>query len=159
MRCLSSAVLLALFLAATASGGPGGNSHERPYVTYPDKDHALSDTTVFSVLIDGKAFSSRILSVDGEKFHCTNGSCPFWVRTLPGTHNFKVFYQLFARGFHDYGEAQLLIREMKPRHIYEARFHLVDKGDKFFVTAEDLGENPEYGLKLGLTRKFHRVEF
>ncbi len=49
---------------------------------------------------------------------------------------------------------------MKPRHVYEAQFHV--EGNRFRVSEKDLGENPEYGMTLGLkgvNQKYFRVSF
>jgi hypothetical protein len=52
------------------------------------------------------------------------------------------------------------VKDMKPRHVYVARYR--ESGNGVAVYVEDLGENPEYGVWIGLegaNRKYHRVGF
>jgi hypothetical protein len=49
---------------------------------------------------------------------------------------------------------------MKPRHVYAT--HYTRHGDHFEVSADDLGENPVFGLTLGLSgvnKKYYPVAF
>jgi hypothetical protein len=156
MRSLFSAVLLTLLLVVPVSGGLRSSYHEKPYVMYDDKDHPLADTAVFAVIRHG-GYGSRIQKVDGKKPHCGIVGCPLWVRVLPGSHVFEVNLDILNTFPRKHGTAELTVSDMKPSHLYDAQFHIEDK--KFRVTAEDLGENPDYGVKLGLNAKYYRVEF
>lgn len=103
----------------------------------------------------------QIVSVDGVNMSCVQAGCPIYVRVLPGDHTFKVRLSIYdSVATYRQGEADLTIKEMKPRHVYEAQY-VVD-GNRFSVSSIDLGENPEYGITLGLkgvNQKFHRVGF
>ncbi len=57
-------------------------------------------------------------------------------------------------------DLEIVVRDMKPRHVYVARYRKSSSGVSALV--EDLGENPEFGVWVGLegaNRKYHRVTF
>jgi hypothetical protein len=104
---------------------------------------------------------AQIISVDGKNTSCAQAGCPIWVRVIPGDHAFKLRLSIYD-GVSKYrqGEADFVIKDMKPRHVYEAQY--VIEGEHFQVSPIDIGENPEYGVTLGqkgINQKFHRVSF
>lgn len=59
-----------------------------------------------------------------------------------------------------FADVDVEVKDMRPRHVYVARY--TESAGKVQVTVEDLGENPNYGITLGLdgaTQQFHRVQF
>jgi hypothetical protein len=153
-RSISTVLVILLTLPTLVSAGPLIHFHEKPYVMYSDKNHPLSDTAVFSTLRSATGTDrAQIFSVDGKKTSCWKVGCPLWVRVLPGEHKIKV-----GLGSYYLSDKYEVTVVMKPRHVYEAEFLPIEH-DKFEVTAQDLGENPEYGIKLGLPQKYFRVQF
>ncbi len=148
-RSILTVLVILLTCPMLVSAGIRSHFHDKPYVMYSDKNHPLSDTAVFSTIGRG----GQIFSVDGKKTSCWKVGCPVWVRVLPGEHKIKV--GLGSYYLSDKSEVTVV---MKPRHVYEAEFLPIEH-DKFEVTAQDLGENPEYGIKLGLPQKYFRVQF
>ncbi|MCX4164260.1 MULTISPECIES: hypothetical protein [Paraburkholderia] len=103
--------------------------------------------------------------IDGKEPSCWQVGCPIWVRLLPGTHKFVV---RFATGFESapplikywQTDVKIEVKDMMPRHVYVARYKRTTEG--LTVLVEDLGENPEFGVWIGLkgvNRKYHRVSF
>ena len=140
--------------------------HQSPYLTYSEKLN-LNETAVFSSL-DDKAVTfneSRIHLVDGTKTSCVQVGCPYWVRVKPGKHTFKVVYtsnhswDLNSSGY-SVSNLEITVDDMKPKHVYVMRFS--EKEGKLSYFVEDLGENPEYGITLGLkgvNEKYYPVKF
>ena len=137
--------------------------HTKPYVAY-EGSHQLSNTSVLSVGAgDGNSLAG-IAKADGKGTSCAQAGCPYWVRVLPGKHTFQISYKIFDNGIasHRVGETELTLDDMKPKHVYEVRFEATADKSGFRATATDLGENPEYGITLGLkgaNQKYHRVSF
>jgi hypothetical protein len=123
--------------------------HQTPFVTYQG-NHPLSDTAVFSMINrqSGGNDLGQILNVDSIKTSCWKVGCPIWVRVLPGDHAFIIRYSVFYGLGQKSGVASVDIQDMKPRHVYQANF--IDNSNSFRVAYEDLGENPKYGITLGL---------
>jgi hypothetical protein len=136
--------------------------HTQPYVTYADVQHPQSDTSVFSSSgLNGNTLG-QIVAVDGVKTSCWKVGCPIWVRVLPGDHVFTVTYNIFDNGIasHKTGTTDLRVTAMQPRHLYEVLYQIV--GDRFRGFAEDLGEDPDYGIYVGLqgvNQKRYRASF
>jgi hypothetical protein len=128
---------------------------------------AKSETAVFASLDDKstKENDSRIYSVDGKEPSCIEVGCPYWVRILPGTHTFVVryasdFYWSYQQSGHNYASLTIEVKDMKPRHVYVVRYRQLQKDVQYVV--EDLGENPKYGITLGLkgaNQAYYPVEF
>ena len=156
MKRLLIVVILAFSTSACMS-----TFHTKPYVMYSDTSRPLSDTVVFSTAGFVGNANGQILSVDGKETSCWEAGCPIWVRVAPGDHKFKIRLSIYD-GVSSYrqGEAEFTAIGMKPRHVYEAQFRV--EGNRFHVSEKDLGENPEYGMTLGLkgvNQKFFRVVF
>jgi hypothetical protein len=155
--------LLAFGIAVLLSGCA---FHRTPYVTY-EGSPPLSGTAVFASFDEEtvKSNDSRIQSVDGKGTPCSEVGCPYWVRVLPGKHVFSVHYtanhQFVFNGI-TFKSANLSIEvpDMKPSHVYVARYRQVEGRVDF--TVEDLGEKPKFGITLGLegaNRTYYPVEF
>jgi hypothetical protein len=154
-----------LTIAAIALLLSGCAFHQTPYVTYAGH-HELRDTAVFAAFTTVPPDAeSRIVAVDGEKPSCAQVGCPFWVRVLPGTHTFVARYK-FDLGLGGrmitihYVDLVIAVADMKPRHVYAT--HYTRHGEQFEVSADDLGENPDFGLTLGLSgvnKKYYPVKF
>jgi hypothetical protein len=112
----------------------------------------LSGTAVF-VSHDDKSTiftDSRITSANGKQTSCIQAGCPYWVRVLPGRNSFVVHYtSSHSMSGHDYADVTVEIPDMQPRHVYVARYRRPDdQGVR--VEIQDLGENPAFGIALGL---------
>lgn len=161
MRFFPLASTLATLLALT-----GCAFHRTPYPMM-DSARPPADTAVFSALDDKgiKFVDSRIPSVDGKETSCIEVGCPYWVRVAPGSHSFVVHYTSnFSWGFrtsgYSYAKLNIDIPDMQPRHVYVARYK--EFKDRVEVRIEDLGENPSYGITLGLdgaNKQFYPVKF
>jgi hypothetical protein len=127
----------------------------------------LSETAIFASLDDKatKVSESRIRAVNAKETSCFEVGCPYWVRVAPGTHTFNVRYtanyqwNLRSSGY-SYADIKIEVKDMKPRHVYVARYK--ELNDRVVVVVEDLGENPNYGITLGLegaNKQFYRAEF
>ncbi|KZN39409.1 hypothetical protein N480_00840 [Pseudoalteromonas luteoviolacea S2607] len=150
-------ILLSIFMSGCMS-----TFHTKPYVAYENKHHPLSDTSVFTT--DGGMGNSisQILSVNGVETSCWEVGCPIWVRVKPGVNKFTVKLSVYDNGIASYkvGVTEVTINDMKPKHVYKAKFDVVDR--EFKTMIEDLGENPEYGIHLGLegfNKQYYPVEF
>jgi len=151
-----------LFLTLSALVG-GCAFHHAPYPMY-EGESPLADTAVFSSL-DERATQhevATIRSVDGKD--TPRSVFPVWVRVLPGTHHFTVHYSTnYGIGAgaitYKYAELPVTVVDMKPRHVYVARFGRTAQGVS--VSVEDLGERPRYGIHTGggVNPKYHPVEF
>lgn len=101
------------------------------------------------------------MSVDGVETSCWKAGCPGWVRVPPGNHVFKIRFNVYhGINYYQQGEKDLLISHMEAKHIYDTVFTYQD--DKFSVVHRDLGEEPEYGLNVGLkglNRRYVPVRF
>lgn len=151
-----------LIVLAILMSGCMSTFHTKPYVTYENKNHPLSNTSVFTT--DGFLGNSngQILSVNGVETSCWEVGCPIWVRVKPGTNKFTVSLSVYDNGIASYkvGVTEVVINEMKPKNVYKAKFDVVNT--EFKVSIEDLGENSEYGIHLGLegvNKKFYPVKF
>jgi hypothetical protein len=154
---------LLLILSLTVTGCA---FHQQPYVMHAGNT-PQSETAVFASLDDRstKFNDSRILSVNGKKTPCAQVGCPYWVRVTPGSHTFKVRYtsnhhwNLHSSGY-SVAELDVALDDMKPRHVYVLRY--LERNDEVVAFAEDLGENPDYGITLGLegvNKRFYKVDF
>jgi hypothetical protein len=151
-------------LAIVMSSISGCAFHTRPYIAYANSGHPQADTAVFSVQgLKGNALG-QVVQVDGRDTSCVQAGCPVWVRVIPGNHTFRIRYSIYNNGIasHLQGETDFELRDMRARHAYEANF-IVDEAAKLFrPEAKDLGENPDYGLFVGLkgvNQKYHRLSF
>jgi len=140
--------------------------HQTPYITY-EENVDIAETAVFSALDETSTHynDTRVFGVDGVQPSCAQVGCPYWVRVIPGKHVFHVRYtsdphwNYMSSGF-NYANLEVVLEDMKPRHVYVMRFSR--NGDEIGYRVEDLGENPEYGIMLGLkgaNQKYHRVQF
>ena len=140
--------------------------HQTPYIMHGE-NVPITNTAVF-VSLDDKATKindSRIQSVNNKETSCFKVGCPYWVRVQPGRHTFNILYtsnhhwNLNQSGY-TYANLSIEIKNMKPRHVYVARYREENKQVKF--TVEDLGENPDFGITLGLegaNKKHYPVKF
>ncbi|MCP1453378.1 hypothetical protein [Pseudomonas kilonensis] len=120
-----------------------------PYITDEARQHPMSDTAVFSAVQFSGNILGQIISVDGVETSCWRAGCPGWVRVTPGDHVFKVRFSIFY-GINSYkhGEDDLHITHMEAKHVYDTVFTYQD--NQFSVAPRDLGEEPEYGMNVGL---------
>ncbi|MFT4170912.1 MAG: hypothetical protein QM639_00010 [Rhodocyclaceae bacterium] len=136
--------------------------HQKPYVMY-DGSVPLSNTAVFASFdtTSSTPHDSRIQTADGKKTSCIQVGCPYWVRVLPGRHSFDVHYMShIAMTGHRFADFHVVVPEMKPRHVYVTRYREI--GERVSVAVEDLGENPQFGVSLGLkglNNNYYPVEF
>ena len=112
-----------------------------PYITYSDKEHPLSDTTVFARSSKGLYGTvASIAEVDGKRLFFLAKGFRVWVRVLPGEHNSRIALTQGTR----LGEAHIPVRDMKAGNVYEAEFLLRVKDLE--VKVHDLGENPSFAI-------------
>lgn len=153
---------LLLLIPLVLVSGCMSTFHTQPYVAYADTQHPKSATSVFSSSgLNGNTLG-QIVAVDGAQTSCWKVGCPIWVRVLPGDHVFTVNYSIYDNGIssHRTGTAEVRITAMQPRHVYEVRYEVM--GDKFRAFAKDLGEDPDYGIYVGLqgvNQKRYRASF
>ena len=121
-------VLKVLLLLALLSGCA---FHASPYVTYENDKHPLSDTAVLSTMGMKGNVLAQLVSVDSKNMSCAQAGCPIWVRVLPGDHTFKFRLSIYEATVTRQGEAELIIKDMKPRHVYETNY--VIEGNQFRV--------------------------
>jgi hypothetical protein len=142
-----------------------GCAHLQPDQMYSG-DHPLSDTAVFSALDDSSGASvclvSTIQAVDQNK--TSRMTFPVWVRVRPGPHSFLIHCTTgFAGGYQSIisYRVELLVKmaDMRPRHIYVARYKPTKDGVRIVV--DDLGERSNYSLTVGssLNRKTVKPSF
>jgi hypothetical protein len=155
-----------LTCAALSMAISGCAFHAAPFVAY-EGSLPLAQTAVFSAL-DQRAQNfndTRIRFVNGKETSCAQAGCPYWVRVPPGTQSFQIRYtahfqwNLHSSGY-KYADATIEVKDMKPRHVYVVRYE--EHNGNVRMTVEDLGENPNYGISLGLegaNQSFHRVQF
>jgi hypothetical protein len=132
----------------------------QPYVTYSDARHPQSDTSVLTTSGMNGGGLGQVAAVDGVKTSCWKVGCPIWVRVLPGDHVFTVTYGMYGAGSSRTGTTDVRVTGMQPRHVYEVRFQT--NGDQFAASVEDLGEDPDYGIYIGLqgvNQKRYRASF
>ena len=131
----------------------------------------LSDTTVFSASdhTRTKYIDARVIAVDGKETSCVQAGCPYWVRVLPGVHTFRVRYTTDL-GFGGYKEivsrvatVNIEIEDMRPMHVYEARYRESSDKQTLHSGFVDLGERPaKGGLWLGqkgINLQYYPVSF
>lgn len=127
--------------------------HRQPYLMYEGRV-PLGETSVFSSVDEKALVEARIEEADGRRPSCAQAGCPYWVRVLPGTHSFKVKLSYQGAVF------EISVADMKARHVYAVHYYASDKKQQCYV--EDLGENPNFGITLGLSgvnRTFYPVSF
>lgn len=172
MRLKILAQLTALVAFVTLAGCA---FHAAPYAMY-DGTPELANTTVFSAVdyrheeypgIEAQYSTIGIRQVDGKEPSCWQNGCPVWVRVLPGAHTFRVriatdiklvWHEIAYRQ----AELEIEVKDMKPRHVYVAHYRYSIDEQRIIADINDLGENPEFGISLGLNgvnRKYHRVNF
>jgi len=125
-----------------------------------DGDHPLSDTTVLSAFDDISPRSvctvATLQKVDDN--WTSRGIFPAWVRVKPGTHSFVIHCSAnFSMGYYTRAELSFSVPDMKPRHIYVARYQRVYGGVR--VKVDDLGENSNYKLPGGKFHEDTKAEF
>jgi len=142
--------------------------HHAPYAGY-EGTQPLENTSVFAAIDDkqSKHVVIGISLIDGKEPSCWQVGCPIWTRILPGTHKFSVRYSSnFGFGNvastikYETAILEVEVKDMKPQHVYVARYKEFGGGVRVYV--EDLGENPEFGVWIGLegaNRKYHKVTF
>ena len=155
-----------LLLIFTALLMTGCTFHQAPFIAYSE-DVPLSETAVFSVMDDKYPthHMAQVKAVDGEKTSCWEVGCPFWVRVLPGQHVFDVYFSSdhtwsMSTSSYKYVDFKIEVADMEPRHVYVVRYERA--GENIGYVIEDLGENPDYALKLwapGAAQEHFPVEF
>jgi hypothetical protein len=155
MRRIRSSALT--FAALTWLAGCASTFHQAPFIAYEDKSRPLSDTSVFSALDKDRRSESRIARVDGVPTSCFQVGCPYWVRVPPGRHVFTVNYLVPGLSSSKYADVEVIVEDMKPRHVYRATY--IGDGASVAASVQDLGENPDYGIPLYLDGKVFRVQF
>jgi hypothetical protein len=123
-------------------------------------DHPRTDTAIFMAEDNSNRnfFSSSIVRVDDKSV--VNFMLPgvFAVRVLPGTHKFVVqaiwdnTNSVTTAGTYKSQEIELTVEDMKPLHVYVARYRETESGAE--VAIEDLGERPRYKTTLAPVPKF-----
>lgn len=134
--------LLCPFALATLAGCMAMNE---PKIAYYGEERPLSETAVFAVQGEGKSDNGKLVlgsveEVDGRSMRVRfmNKEYPYWVRVLPGEHDFKILYYKYGR----YAEKTVHVSDMKPRHVYVAQ--LLDYNDKYNIQLVDTGENSTF---------------
>lgn len=129
-------------------------SNTQPLVVY-EGVRPLEDTAVFVAQPGAKSFQgyrAGVHRIDGKNavpfivdFNMGYGSVR-WVRVLPGTHTFRLYYQTNSGigGQYYFTYSTLKVEDMKPRHVYMAKYKIV--GEYLHVGYEDLGEDPDFYL-------------
>jgi hypothetical protein len=101
---------------------------------------------------------STLVAVDGRKVNCDfNAGCPVWARVSAGSHVFTIKYRADFHGVtgvtnsgHKETELEAVVPEMKPRHVYVARYTRSLSDNTVSIRVEDLGENPKFALRFPL---------
>lgn len=127
--------------------------HTEPLITYDDRDHPISDTSVFSAYDDeipDNRILPKILSIDGKKNTCTeNVGCQLWMRALPGEHEFVIRYNFYDNGLTSYKTTTINLRtNMKAKKIYIVRATI--SSNTLFTRVEELPDGYDYKLPLGV---------
>ncbi|MCO5400749.1 hypothetical protein [Ralstonia soli] len=158
-------IFLAIIFVISISGCA---FHKTPYVMY-EGNPPLSTTTVFSASdhTQTKHIVARITQVDGKDTSCFQVGCPIWVRVLPGSHTFTIRYtaNIALMGpviTSTVATVNIEVVDMKPMHVYEARYQEFYDQKRLNATFADLGEKPKVGLWLGLkgvNQEFYPVSF
>lgn len=145
MKYFSAVIVFSTVLSACALTS-------EPFRTYSDANHPLSDTSVFSVYDDhvpDDRMQVGIVAIDGKPFSCAGAGCNFWVRVLPGNHEFEIRYNLMDGGLRSYKTATIkMAANMKAKKIYVAR--AVPETSSLQVKVEELADDYDYKLPLGL---------
>ena len=124
----------------------------KPYIVYEDANHPLSDTAVFTVVprsLCGSNLLPAIKAIDGKPYDPKGAGSGFWVRVLPGPHQFDVLYNLMDNGLNSYKSAIVKVSvNMTPKNVYVATPILND--NSISVDVEELPASTDYRLCLGL---------
>lgn len=141
----------------------GCNFHQTPYVTYQG-NVPLSETAVFAAIAEDSApgTDTRIVSADNKATPSSQAGFPYWVRVRPGFHTFTV---RFSSGFsaslrsasYSYLDVPVEAFEMKAKHVYLPVYR--EENGKAIISIKDLGENPNFGIRLGLSGTKQLVQF
>jgi hypothetical protein len=126
-----------------------------PYLAYSEKSHPLNDTAIFSVLdqsMYGGDIIVGIVGIDGKKYTSKGIGSGFWVRTLPGQHEFEITYRFqYALGGNNtasYKESNVKVSvNMKPKYVYLAKPKI--DGENISVLVQELPESAGYKLPIG----------
>ncbi len=93
-----------------------------------------------------------IIGIDGKKYNSKGVGSGFWVRALPGQHEFEITYRFqYALGGNNtasYKESNVKVSvNMKPKYIYLAKPKI--NGGNVSVVIEELPESAGYKLPIG----------
>lgn len=149
-------------IAALAVATTGCAFHRTPWPAY-EGSHPRADTAVFASfdINTAKYVDARITRVDTTKTASLEAGHPYWVRVKPGAHTFHISYSTnFRVGSHSQAMIEVPLTDMKPGHVYIARYR--EAGGRVAVRVEDMGEKPDFGIPLGLdgvNAKTYKVEF
>jgi hypothetical protein len=154
--------LLPIFLISALLGGCAFSHNSKPALAYQPGAYTNSQTAVFSALGAFGSTVGQISQVDGMKMACLSYGCPSFVRVPAGKHTFTLNINVYDQGIFRYkhGEVHLVIDDMEPRHVYELTFS--DNGDRFAAGYRDVGKDPDYGIRLGLSgvnQKYFPITF
>jgi len=121
---------------------------------------AQSESSIF-VSVDQRTNEpvlSTLLAVDDRPVECHfNAGCPVWTRVSAQGHEFSILYRANFYGLpgvttsgHEEAVLKVKVDEMKPRHVYVARYFREHSTNNVSVRVEDLGENPKFALRVPL---------
>lgn len=135
--------------------------NQAPAIMYSEKT-PINDTAVFAAF-DRTDRGPHIELVDGKKTPCAEAGCPAWVRVLPGKHVFSIRDARYGGpgSVNAFQFFTIELQDMKPRHVYATHYQQYG-GSISNWTVEDLGENPDFGITLGLegvNKKYYPVKF
>jgi hypothetical protein len=155
---MSTRQILLVTISATLVGC-GTSPLVTPHVMHP-LEVARADTAIF-VSADQRTSEpvlSTLAAVDGRRVNCDfNAGCPVWVRVPAGSREFTIKYRADFHGVpgltnsgHKETELNATVPQMKPRHVYVARYTRSLSDNTVSIRVEDLGENSKFTLRFPL---------
>ncbi|WP_153066740.1 hypothetical protein [Xanthomonas arboricola] len=153
--------IFALAVVLTLNGCGAWERNSKPVPAFNGKSVKNSKSAVLSTRGLNGNLIGQVSEVDGIKMSCLAYGCPSFVRISEGTHTFTIkAFLLNGINYYRSGQIDLVVKDMKARHIYEVT--IKDHGETFGASYNDLGENPVYGITLGLkgiNQKFIPIRF
>ena len=133
---------MAILLACTLMLGCAPLSSKHPTRAYPDKNHPLSDTAVFSCA-DVPGIKCSIVSVDYvSTWTHFDGGRTLWVRVLPGARHLTVV----ATNGRLINRLSFDVENVQPSHAYA--ISIDNNGPAMTVVYKDLGKMDSYSLQM-----------
>ncbi|MGC1549946.1 MAG: hypothetical protein WA777_15595 [Rhodanobacter sp.] len=133
---------IAILFACTLMLGCAPLSSRHPQRAYPDKNHPLSDTAIFSCA-DAPGVKCSIVSVDYvSTWNHYDGGRTLWVRVLPGLRHITVM----AANGRLINRLSFDVEDVQPSHAYA--ISIDTHGPAMSVVYKDLGKMDAYSLRV-----------